>query len=311
MPLVPVALSLLHRSDGAILCNPTIVDINGEHELIGVAQKALEQLGFEYPDIELYYAGVAIGLPTADDDPWSPISRALPVVVEENGRFLWETFRPALTYKQLVTTAESGFCADPGEGISLILTGGYGGLESIDWPLFLHALESTRDHLIVLGAIYGGVSAVRDICTGAKKAFDGGISAIRRLTTHNSPADPLSIALAVDRSIELRLDVVARGLDLSNQDTAALLDVLGFIPTNERHIYTQGATRLCRLNRILYESSARSGAIDQEELKQYLTELRRDIDVLMEEVAKNKSSHLDQPGAPIEHLLGRGWEPPR
>ena len=307
LPVVPL---LFDEAGQPRLTQPVAASVGPSTTGLELARSTLNELGVLDYDLDLYYSGLVVGLPYSTEEPWQVLGRALRVVVSPDGRFSWNADRPNVTYEELARTAQSGMCGRPEDGLTLILIGGYGGLESVDWPFFLQTLEDVRNYLINVGAVYGGVAAIRDLCRGARVTIDAAVSAIRRIAQRGPRPSAQDLAVSIDQARAVRVSVIAQGLDISLAEAGALLELLGY--TRAQDNYQPGRNRLSRLNRLLYDSAVKSGAVEEWELNDFLPRLRRDIDRLFELISEENQSVLDGDGGATE-LLGSpdGWVPPQ
>jgi hypothetical protein len=310
MHSLPVALFLLDEAGRPSLTEPIPAAVGPRTTGLELAQSVLSELNIVDYDLELYYSGLVVGLPNLDDDPWQMLGMALRVIVTTDDRFGWHGDRPDVTYEELARTADAGMCTRPEDGLTLILSGGYGGFDSVDWPLFLQTLDNVRDYLINVGAVYGGVAAIRDLSRGARATIEGAANALRRLAGRGPRPSPDDLAVSIDQAMEVRISVIAQGLDISVAEANALLELLGY--TGAADSYRSSRQPLNRLSRRLYDSAAYSGVIEEWELNDFLLRLRRDVDRLFEAISQGNYSLLNGENEEVP-LLGSldEWEPPR
>ncbi|RIQ18220.1 hypothetical protein [Jiangella rhizosphaerae] len=172
-----------------------------------IASMLLQEPGLPTGGIDLAFGGLMVGLPSADDDVWSPTRKSLTATVTVEGRFDWRPPHLDTTFGELEGTADAGFCPRPEAGLTLILTGPFGGGGAVDWPQLIDLLQTAHDYLYTCldeaVTFVGGAVLVRQHAQRALSAIGNGLRAVRVLYDRGALPDPDTLDIFLDRSPHL------------------------------------------------------------------------------------------------------------
>ena len=301
MLLVPVTAGYSISSDQARYLPMTTLTIQPEMTCLEIAQDLLAAHKVHGFDLEFHYAGLGIGLPD-DDNGFSVAERALRAVVLHGGALDWDTYKPTVTFGDLQRTADAGLAQRPEDGLTFILTGGYGGLGAADWAVILELLDEAYKRLVELGAVYAGYMALKDLLGGAAAAIRRGISAAQGLVMREDYPGADRIDQLLERSVELRPDVLSHGLGLSTDEVRDLLRLLGYVQSNDAGPFLSSDDDVVRFARLIYRHAKWTDDIEAEDLPATKQELIEAIDYLTRRIA-NGEAIPDNPSDP--------WIPPQ
>lgn len=304
MTRIPVAANyLLDEYGNAALIVGTDLEASDATTMRELAATLVARHQVTIEDLDLAYGGLALGLPTPGEDPWGPLERALTVTVSPSGAFSW---RPGshVTVGDLRRTAAAGLCRDPVEGITLILTGGWGGLGAgPEWGLLLDLFEYIDNQLIYLGALYGGVQFARDIIAGAGVLVRRAAKVLEQVSRRvHREIDPATLEYTLDRAVELTPQVLARGLEISEADAEALLRLRGLMDDRAAE---QGAAVMSAAIRLAADTFRAALAVEAESADE-VVEARRQVRRRVDEAA----TRILGPSSPRHEDGEAEWAPP-
>lgn len=256
-------------------------------------------------DQDLWLGGLMVGLPAASDDAWAPSNKALMATVTADGRLNWRGPDLDTTFAELVATADAGFAPRPESGLTLILTGGYGGGGAVDWSQLLSLLEVAHDHLVAYVddflVLYGGAELGKRAAKRTATAIQGGMQALKVLWGRDALPDPETIDVFLDRSPRLHRAALSDGFGLSETQVDDIMRLLGYERAEASDTYTLTTAEITGLANHIYGLCEWSETWEDNELEQAARHLKARLDDLLEGL---------QQGRPIPTEVDPGWRLP-
>ncbi|PZF84224.1 hypothetical protein [Jiangella anatolica] len=286
MVTVPTTASLLVGDGDARFLPVVEIEVGPDTTGLELASAVLAAHRLALPDLELAYAGVMVGLPESEDG-WS--ARAIPAVLGPSGVLDWDAYRSTVTFGELQATAAVGLSRRPEDGMTLVLTGGSGGLGATDWRDLFDLLETAVDRLIHFGGVYAGYLAIRDLARGAGDRIARALAPIRRLAARDHSAYPDRLERLLDDAPELRSRTLAAGLELPDPELADLMRLLGYEQTAGDATFEHADLDddIVKLVALIYRHAKWSGIADEEDLAAIRQEFQDAIDRIMRRIAED------------------------
>lgn len=264
------------------------LEVSREATGMAMARTLLDAQGLSVSDLALAYAGLFVGLPDTEDG-WSALERVIPAIVTNTGVLEWQTHAPTVTLGDLQVTAASGLCARPEHGVAIILTGGSGGVDAVEWRHLVDLLQVAGTHLTYLGGLYGGAIAVRRLTKASGDVIARSLASVRRLAVRDSPPSAERLENLLDKAPECRHRVLSIGLELSDEETEDLLRLLGYVRPDLGANYTAAHDDVIKLAKLIYTHAKWSGVVDDDELADTSLELRQAIDRIVERISTGEA----------------------
>lgn len=241
MTTVPVAASYASADGAASLLPARQLTIDRSTTCREIATMLLREHGLPAGDLDLIFGGLMVGLPSADDDAWSPTRKSLTATVTAEGRFNWRPPHLDTIFGELQATADAGCCPRPEAGLTLILTGPFGGGGAVDWPQLISLLQTAHDHLYTYldeaVTVSGGLVLVRQYAQRAVAAIGNGLRAVRVLYDRDALPDPETLDIFLDRSQHLDAEPLSAGFELSETQVDELMELLGYEREDGSDVY--------------------------------------------------------------------------
>lgn len=297
MTTVPVAATYASADGSARFLATRQLPIDPSMTCREIASMLLHEHGLPTGDMDLVFGGLMVGLPSADDDVWSPTRKSLTATVTVAGRFTWRPPHLDTTFGELKVTADAGFCPRPEAGLTLILTGPFGGGGTVDWPQLIDLLQTAHDHLYTYldeaVTFAGGAVLVQQYAQRAVSAIGNGLRAVRVLYDRGALPDPETLDIFLDVSPRLEAVPLSNGFELSEAQVDELMELLGYEQADDSVSYTLTTADIARLANHVYRLCEWSEAWDETEAEQAARDLKERLDDLMKLVQRGKPIPTD------------------
>jgi hypothetical protein len=131
-------------------------------------------------------------------------------------------------------------------------------------------LQQNRDFLVELGAIYGGVAAIKDLTKGVVYAITRTIRLLQRKASDFEArnATGFDLLVTIDELRDLSPDKLARGLSLTPTETSTLLGMMGYELDTKILVFRRSRSRSLRFQRLVFEGAVKADRLmDEDEPK--------------------------------------------